>query len=74
MNGKGGEFYETTGNFRRQKDFYQNLYFNHTYIDETQVRDVLGENINKLSDEKNSFNGRRNFLYRNSKRPLKYEI
>ena len=52
---KGGEeFFETRDILGCQKEFYQNLYFNHTNIDETPLHDVLGENANKLSDEKSA--------------------
>ena len=53
VNENGEEFFETKDILGCQKDFYQNLYFNHTNIriDETPLQDVLGENANKLSDE-----------------------
>ena len=51
---KGEEFFETKDILGCQNDFYQNLYFNHTNIDETPLQDVLGENANKLSDEKSA--------------------
>ena len=54
VNEKGEEFFETKDILGCQKDFYQNLYFNHTSIDETPLHDVLGENANKLSDEKSA--------------------
>ena len=54
VNEKGEEFFETKDILGCQKDFYQNLYFNHTNIDDTPLRDVLGENANKLSDEKSA--------------------
>ena len=44
-----------------QKDFYQSLYFNHTNIDDTPLREVIRRRI--------SFTGRRNFLHRNTKSP-----
>ena len=43
INEKGEELYETKDILGCQKDFHQNLYFNHTNIDETPLRDVLGE-------------------------------
>ena len=55
MKGGGGEeFFETKNILGCQKDFYQNLYFNHTNIVETPLHDVLGENANKLSDGKSA--------------------
>ena len=51
---KGEEFFETKDILGCQKEFYQNLYFNHTNIDETPLHDVLGESANKLSDEKSA--------------------
>ena len=54
VNEKGQEFFETKDILGCQKDFYQNLYFNHTNIDETPLQDVRGENANKLSDEKSA--------------------
>ena len=54
VNEKGEEFFETKDILGCQKDFYQNLYFNQTNIDETPLQDVLGENANKLSDEKSA--------------------
>ena len=54
VNEKGEEFFETKDILGCKKDFYQNLYFNHTNIDETPLQDVLGENANKLSDEKSA--------------------
>ena len=54
VNEKGEEFIETKDILGCQKDFYQNLYFNHTNVDETPLQDVLGENANKLSDEKSA--------------------
>ena len=54
VNEKGEEFFKTKDILGCQKDFYQNLYFNHTNIDDTPLRDVLGENANKLSDEKSA--------------------
>ena len=43
INEKGEELYETKDILGCQKDIYQNFYFNHTNIDETSLRDVLGE-------------------------------
>ena len=37
------EFDKTKDILGCQKDFYQNLYFNHTNIDDTPLREVLGE-------------------------------
>ena len=54
VNEKGEEFFETKDILGCQKDFYQNLYFNHLNIDDTPLRDVLGEYANKLSDEKSA--------------------
>ena len=52
VNEKGEEFLETKDILGCQKD--QNLYFNHTNIDETPLWDVLGENANKPSDKKSA--------------------
>ena len=54
VNEKGGKFFETKDILGCRKDFYQNLYFNHTNIDDTPLREVLGDNANKLSDEKSA--------------------
>ena len=54
VNEKGEGFFETKDILGCQKDFYQNLYFNHTNIDETTLRDVLWENANGLSDKKSA--------------------
>ena len=37
-----------------KKDIYQNFYSDHTNIDVTPLQDALGENANKLSDEKSA--------------------
>ena len=42
VNERGEEVFETKDILGCQKDFYQNLYFNHTNIDETPLQDVLG--------------------------------
>ena len=47
VNDKGEDFFETKDMLGCQRDFYQNLYFNRTNIDETPLRDFLGENANK---------------------------
>ena len=54
VNERGEEFFETKDILGCQKHFYQNLYFNHTNIDKTPLHDVLGENANKVSDEKSA--------------------
>ena len=48
VNERGEEFFETKDILECQKEF------NHTNIDETPLHDVLGENANKLSDEKSA--------------------
>ena len=39
---QGEEFYEFKNIKGCQKEFYQNLYFNHTNVDDTPLRDILG--------------------------------
>ena len=50
---QGEEFYEFKNIKGCRKDFYQNLYFNHTNVDDTPLRDVFGL-MKKKSDEQNS--------------------
>ena len=49
INEQGEEFYDTKDILKCQKDFYQNLYFNQTNVDDMPLRDTLGENERKLS-------------------------
>ena len=48
INEKGNEYYETKDILECQKYFYQNVYFNHTNIDETPLRDALVKNAKQL--------------------------
>ena len=47
----GGGFYETKDILGCQKECYQNLYFNHTNVEDTPLRGVLGENASNFSDD-----------------------
>ena len=52
INEKGANFYKAKDSLVNKNDLYQNLYFKHTNIDETPLREVLGENVNRLLEEK----------------------
>ena len=54
INEQGEEFYDTKDILKCQKDFYQNLYFNQTNVDDMPLRDTLGENERKLSDKQSA--------------------
>ena len=54
INEQGEKFYDTKDILKCQKDFYQNLYFNQTNVEDMPLRDTLGENERKLSDKQSA--------------------
>ena len=47
----GTEYTTTTEILNHQKEFYENLYDDKYNIDGRSIDDILGENINKLSNQ-----------------------
>ena len=54
VNERGEDFLKLKIFLDAKKIFIRTFIFNHTNIDETLLHDVLGENANKLSDEKSA--------------------
>ena len=68
----GEEFDKTKDILGCQKDFYQNLYSNHTNIDDTPLREVLGEMLTNYQT-KNQLHWKKKFPTQKYQKPLKYE-
>ena len=70
VNEKGEDIFESKDILECQKDFYQNLYYYYTNIDETPLQDVLGENLTNCQ-MKNQPHWKEKFSIQKLRTPLK---